>query len=237
MFGVTSNAGEPGAARAREDFWVAIGPDAAAQLVAEGAWRTFGRGRVLVHRGQVSDRVLLLRQGRVKVTTTTSTGREVVLAFRGAGDLLGELSAFGASPRSATVHAIDHVEALSVASDVFRRFVGSHPDVAILLIELLARRLRDSDAKRIELSTSTAIQRVASGLLEFAQRFGAEEPGGIRIALPLTQEELAGATGCSVESVGRALQTMRSLNCVETGRRQIRILDQQALRRFVPEPD
>jgi CRP-like cAMP-binding protein len=71
---------------------------------------------------------------------------------------------------------------------------------------------------------------VASRLLEFSDRFGLEEEDGrIRISLPITQEELAGATGASIESVGRALQTMRSLGYVETGRREILLLDRDAL--------
>ena len=56
-----------------------------------------------------------------------------------------------------------------------------------------------------------------------------EEGGSIRIELPLSQEELAGATGASIESVGRALQTMRALKCIETRRREIRVLDRDAL--------
>jgi CRP-like cAMP-binding protein len=219
----------------RDDFWAAVGPDAAAELVAQGAWRTFARGQALFHRGQIPDRVLVLRRGRVKVTLSTSSGREVVLAFRGPGELVGELSAFGGGSRSATIHAVERVEALCVATDAFRAFVASHPGVALVLLELLAERLRYSDAKRIELSTSTTIQRVAGRLLEFAERFGFEEPGAIRIALPLSQEELAGAAGASVESVGRALQTMRSLHCVETRRREIRILDATALQRFLAD--
>jgi DNA-binding transcriptional regulator YhcF (GntR family) len=51
----------------------------------------------------------------------------------------------------------------------------------------------------------------------------------VRIELPISQEELAGATGSSLESVERALQTMRSLKCVQTRRREIRVLDREAL--------
>jgi CRP/FNR family cyclic AMP-dependent transcriptional regulator len=56
-----------------------------------------------------------------------------------------------------------------------------------------------------------------------------QSDGSVRIELPLSQEELAGATGASIESVGRALQTMRSLKCIETRRREIRILDRESL--------
>jgi CRP/FNR family transcriptional regulator, cyclic AMP receptor protein len=212
-----------------DDFWSVLGPDRAAELAALGAVRTFRRGQPLVHAGQVSDRVLVLRAGRVKVAVTTEGGREVVLAFRGPGALVGELSALDGEPRSATISAVEPVEALSVPSGAFRDFLAAHPPVALALLRMLSRRLRDADVKRIELSAFTTIGRVAARLLELAERFGAEDDDGVRIALPLSQEELAGATGASVESVGRALQTMRSLKCIETGRREIRILDREAV--------
>ena len=60
-------------------------------------------------------------------------------------------------------------------------------------------------------------------------RFGSADGAAIGIALPLSQEEIAGATGSSLESVGRALQSMRTLRCIETRRREIRVLDPERL--------
>jgi CRP/FNR family cyclic AMP-dependent transcriptional regulator len=215
---------------APEDFWGALTPEAAAALTSVGQVRTYVRGRALLLEGQVADSVLLLRKGRVKVTSSTSTGREVILAFRGPGEMVGEQSALDEEPRSATIVAVERVEALCLSARQFRSFLAAHPTAALTLLQMLSRRLRDADAKRIEFSTFTTIERVAGRLLELSERFGhQEEDGAIRIALPLSQHELAGATGASVESVGRALHTMRSLKCIETRRREIRVLDLEAL--------
>jgi CRP/FNR family transcriptional regulator, cyclic AMP receptor protein len=211
------------------DFWSSLGETAAAELAGLGAMRTFVRGQALFHEGQLADRVLILRSGRVKVMATTSNGREVVLAFRGPGELLGEQAALDGLPRSATILAVEPVQALSLSADAFRSFLAAHPSVSLTLLGMLSRRLRDADAKRVEFSAFTTIERVAARLLELSERFGREEGGSIRIELPLSQEELAGATGASIESVGRALQTMRSLKCIETRRREIRVLDRDAL--------
>ena len=142
---------------------------------------------------------------------------------------MGELSALDGQARSATVVAVDRVEALVVTHQIFRAFLREHPDAALWLLQMVSRRLRDADAKRIEFSTSTTISRVAARLLELSDRFGREDEGGVHISLPLTQEELAGSTGASVESVARALHTMRTLKCIETRRRGIRVLDRTAL--------
>ena len=185
---------------------------AAAALRQRGQPVSYARGRTMFHEGQVPDRVLLLQSGCVKVRLVTDTGREVVLAFRGPGELVGEQSALDGEPRSATIVAVDPVAALAFTQAAFRRFLLDHPDAALALLAIMSRRLRDSDARRVEFSALSTLGRVASRLLEFSDRFGLEsDDGRIRISLPITQEELAGATGSSIESVGRALQTMRSL--------------------------
>ena len=215
-----------------QDFWSELPHADAAALAACGSVRSFERGQALMYQGQNADRILLLRSGRVRVSVTTPHGRRVVLAFSGPGELVGELASFGDQPRSATVVALEPVEALCVTHDDFHAFLGSHPAVALTMLRTMSRRLRDADVKLVEFAAVSTIGRVAIRLLELSERFGEEEEGEtVRIGLPLTQEELAGWVGASLESVARALQTMRRLNWIATGRRQIRILDATALRR------
>jgi CRP-like cAMP-binding protein len=72
---------------------------------------------------------------------------------------------------------------------------------------------------------------VAARILELSKRFGDDGETGVEIHLPISQEELAGWTGCSRDSVVKALQAMRSLGWIETGRRRITVLDRDALHR------
>ena len=192
--------------------------------------RRHARGAPLFHENDESDSVVVVLAGRVKVSTVTDDGREVVLAFRGPGDLVGELSAIDRRPRSATVSAVEPVEALTLAASEFRAFLHAHPRVAILLLEMLTRRLRDADRKRVEFAAHDTVGRVSARLVELAEAYGRPVGGGVEITLPLSQEELAGWTGASREAVGKALQLMRGLGWVATQRRRITVLDLEALR-------
>jgi CRP-like cAMP-binding protein len=202
-----------------------MGPEAAAALRARCGTRMFARGDALMHVGQVPRDVLFLVEGRVKVSTTTPAGRDVLLAFRGPGDLVGDLAALDEEPRSASVVALEPVQALAIGHAEFRAFLLERPAVALVLLRELSARLRDADAKRIQLAAYTTVGRVAFCLLELGERFGRDG----EILLPLTQEELASWAGASIESVGRALQQMRKLGWIETGRRTIRVLDPAGL--------
>jgi CRP-like cAMP-binding protein len=212
-------------------FLGAVGPEQVRQLHERGVRRRFRKGQALFHQGGSSDRVVILLGGRVKVSTVTEEGREVVLAFRGPGDMLGELSAIDGEPRSATVEAIEPVEALAVAASDFRSFLTANPEVALLLLQMLSRRLRDADRKRVEYAAHDTVGRVAARLVELAERYGEPVAQGVRIGLPLSQEELAGWVGGSREAVSKALQTLRSVGWVLTERRRITVLDLEALRR------
>ncbi|MDA0179513.1 Crp/Fnr family transcriptional regulator [Solirubrobacter phytolaccae] len=211
------------------DFWAGLEPAAREALRKRGQSCTYARGRELLHEGQVPDRVLLLRSGLVKVSRVVLGGREVVLAYRGPGELVGEQSALDGEPRSATVAAVEAVDAFVFTHSAFRGFLREHPEAALVLLALMSQRLREADSRRAEFSTLSTMGRVASRLAELCDRFGDEHDGRIRISLPITQDELAGSTGASIESVGRALQTMRSLKYIETKRREIQVLDREAL--------
>jgi CRP/FNR family cyclic AMP-dependent transcriptional regulator len=155
----------------------------------------------------------------------------VIVAVRGPGDLLGELSAIDGEPRSATVTTLEPTDALLVPGSVFAAFLERRPQVALVILRMVAGRLRYADAQQADFATHDVVGRVANRLVELSERFGTPTEGRIEIALPLSQEELAGWTGASREAVSKALQLLRSLRIVETGRRQITVLDLEALRR------
>jgi CRP-like cAMP-binding protein len=177
------------------------------------------------------DRVALLVSGRVKVSAIAEDGEEYVLAFRGRGDLIGELSALDGEPRSATVTAIEAVEALVIDAGAFRDFLSENPAVALELLAVLSRRLRDADRKRVEFGALDTPGRVVSRLLELAADYGEPAAGGVRVSLPITQRDLAGWIGASREAVAKALHGLRARGLIETQRGCIVVLDLEELRR------
>ena len=212
-------------------FMPALDESERSALTAAGIVRTFPAATALFHEKQVADRVLVLLAGFVKLSSFSDDGREVVLGIRGPGDLLGALAAIDGSPRSATGIALEPVDALALSTAQFNEFLDAHPRVLRVLLRMLAHRLRDADRQRLEFAAKESMGRVASRIVEMAERFGTAGGDGIQIDFPLTQEELAGWTACSRDSVVKALQSMRDLGWIETGRRHISVVDLEAIRR------
>ena len=205
-------------------------PEEQEDLRARGRARRYKGGTVLYHQGDDSDWIVLLEVGRVKVSSATEDGHQAVLAVLSPGELVGELSTFDGEPRSATVTAVDDVEAVVVTAPEFRAFLEAHPAVALTLLETVGRRLRDADRIRLEFGGFDTEARVARRLVDLADRFGEGEAGVVRISLPFSQEELAAWVGASREAVSKALGVFRARGWLETNRRQLTVLDLQALR-------
>jgi CRP/FNR family cyclic AMP-dependent transcriptional regulator len=216
----------------RNTFMAALEPAELEDLESRGRRRQFRKGAPLIIEGEQSDRVFAILEGRAKIAIATDDGKEVFLGLRGPGDLVGEFSFIDGEPRSASVNALEPVEAIVLGASDFKSFLETHPHAAMLMLHVVVNKMREADAKLIEFTAFDSVGRVARRLIELAERYGeADEEGGIRINLPLSQEELAGWTGSSREAVSKALGSLRALGWIETKRRGITVLDLAGLRR------
>jgi CRP/FNR family cyclic AMP-dependent transcriptional regulator len=200
-------------------------------LLRAARTRRWERGDLLVRTGDRVDSATVLLSGSVKVHKTTAEGAEVVLALLGPGDLLGEMSAVREAARSADATALEDVEGVVISVPDLRGFLSAHPHAMLALLEMAVARLHVADLRRIEFATAGSLARVATRLVELAERFGVDrEDGAIEVGIPLTQEELAAWSASSRESTARALHTLRKLDLLETRRRRLVVRDLEKLR-------
>jgi CRP/FNR family transcriptional regulator, cyclic AMP receptor protein len=202
-------------------------------LVAAGRARTYAPRTVLVEEGQTSGLVIIILDGRVKITTLSTDGRETALSAIGRGEVIGELSAVDGYPHSATATAIDSVKAIVLSAPAFLEVVAQNGRLGIELLRAVTERLRAADRVRVEFGGRDVVQPVCSLLIQLARDHGdAADGGGIRISTRLSQEELATWLGASREAVNKALRRLRTLGLVETGRRQLLVRDVRRLERL-----
>jgi CRP-like cAMP-binding protein len=200
-------------------------------LRREGSVKRFARGQTLFIEGDRSARVFMIERGSAIVFCTVPAGRDVVLAVRGPGDVLGDLSALDDGPRFATAVALDEVEAVVAPPSSLVRSLDD-VDAVKDLVQTLVDRLREADRRRLEFATRDTLGRVATRLLELAGRFGVSTPEGTVVDLPISQDQLASWCAASRESTVKALGTLRGLGCIATSRRRFVVLDSEALSRY-----
>lgn len=216
---------------ARQSFMESLEERDRAALLELGHRREWQRGEVLFYAGDRADSAVVIIEGLLKIHKTTAEGSDVVLGLSGAGDLLGEISAVREAVRSASVTALESARGFVIAVPDLRAFLSDRPHATVGLLAMTLRRLYSADERRLEFATAETLARVASRLVELAERFGEALPdGSIDVALPINQEELASWSASSRESTARALRTLRELGLIETRRLRLKVLDLSALR-------
>jgi CRP/FNR family transcriptional regulator, cyclic AMP receptor protein len=211
-------------------FLQQLGREDADALLARVRRRTIRPGTEIIGAGSAGDGVLLVLAGRVRLVAYGTDRREVVLAIRGPGELLGEMAALGAGRRTATAMAIDEVEVGFLSAHALQDFLREHPDTAIVIIRMLISRLAEATQDVVDLATQDSVGRLAKRLVDLSAEYGKAARGGTQIELTLTQDELARWTGATRETISRALRLMRQLGWVATDRKTITVLDPAALR-------
>jgi CRP-like cAMP-binding protein len=188
-------------------------------------------GDLLIHQGALERHVILLHSGITKVTALTSDGSESLLAIRVGGDLVGEMSALNALPRSATVAACTPVVYSVIHRPQLQTFLEDHPGAALALAGMVADRLRWANQFRVEFTAYSAKVRVARVLVKMALAYGRRTPTGLEIGFELTQSELASLCGAAEVTVQKALRDVRRDGSIVTGYRTVTVVDLEALRR------
>ena len=112
--------------------------------------KSFDPGELIVEEGQTGNGLYVIVSGNVEVLKGDLAANPQVLAKRGAGDVFGEMALLGEWPRTASVRALDDVQCLGIDRWVFLSQLERQPKVTIRLLQILAQRLRDSDARLAE---------------------------------------------------------------------------------------
>ncbi len=147
-----------------------------AALLEAGTARHYRKGEPLFVAGDAGGFVVLITEGRVKVTAPAPNGAEAVLSLRGPGDLVGELSALedAAGERGATVVALEPVVCRVVRAEDFREILASRPAISLGLLRMVSARLRASDRRLVEYGAYDTVRRLARLLAEMAGADGRE---------------------------------------------------------------
>lgn len=221
----TGNRGSPPGS-----FMAQLDSDVAASLHSAGVERRYRAGTVLLHQGDPSQHVVIIETGWVKVTATSRSGWEALLAIRGPGDILGELSALDGLPRLATVTALTPIVARLLTEDRLKELLRNSWPLSSALLRHVVANLREADRRRIQYGGSNGDGRIVSLLHELAVRHGRRTNEGVLIDLPLSQQDLASSVGVSREVVARTLRVLRARSIVTTQRRQVLIVEPNLLR-------
>ena len=106
--------------------------------------QSYQPGQEVVRQGDTGVGAFIIRSGKVEVVQTRD-GKETKLATLGPGEVFGEMALLDEFPRSATVRAVEPTTALGIQRWHFRGILESHPQIALALLPMLTRRVRNAE--------------------------------------------------------------------------------------------
>jgi CRP/FNR family transcriptional regulator len=192
----------------------------------------FEPDEVVFREGDSSTSCYVISSGHAAALREHPDGRVITLARFGPDDIFGELAMLDNELRSATIKALDDLEAIAIHGPDMRTLL-EHPGFAVKLITALARKLRESNERLAGLSFQTVQSRVAKVLLQLAQAARAEGAGERDVLITSTQAELARLAGSSRESASRFLAVLERAGIISQGRGRLTVHDPAALERYV----
>ena len=184
-----------------------------AQSIADSVVkRRFKRGELIVEQGTKSNALFILLNGRARVLTADSRGREVILAVLQTGDYVGEMSLIDNEPHSATVRAEVQTDMLVLGRPEFSRCLPESSSLAYGILRGLVARLRNADRQIESLALLDVYGRVARTLLDMS-----EEEKGIKIIRgKVSRQDMAKVVGASREMVSRVMKDLEERGVIET---------------------
>lgn len=196
------------------------------KLICERATeRKYLKGEIIFFEDNNDENLYILLDGRVKLTMLSPEGKEKAISILQVGDIFGEMSLFDQDTTPITAEVIDDARLVSIPFHDLEDIIRQEPEVAIKIIEALAKRSRLLTSQIRELVFQDAEGRLASLLMRFIEDFGVEVKSGYLIDIVLTHQEIANLMGSSRVTVTKLLNQLIDEGIIKIYKRKIVVMD------------
>jgi CRP/FNR family transcriptional regulator, cyclic AMP receptor protein len=173
----------------------------------------YARGRVIYRQGDAASAAYYIQSGTAKLTVTSETGKEAVVAVLGPDDFFGEGCANGESVRLSTAVALSECTIMRITRTEIGRVIHTEPAFAEFFISHLLNRYSHVQADLVDQLFNSSEKRLARALLILAN-FGTEsdpEP----VLAKISQETLAEMVGTTRARVNYFMNKFRRLGLID----------------------
>jgi len=171
-----------------------------------------------------AEKAYLLVEGKIKLTQVTIHGQQVILGYITPGRVFGIIAALKKVTYPVSAQAVGECKALYWDHTTLNSLVKTSPPLAINILRVAARQIREFQNRIRELSTQQVEQRIARTIVRLANQSGEQTDTGININLPLSRQDLAEMSGSTMYTVSRFLTMWEKEGIIDSKRQQIKIL-------------
>lgn len=177
--------------------------------------RRVPRGQVIFQKGDPGPSLMAVLRGRVRISTVSAEGKEVMLNVINPGEVFGEIALLDGNPRSADATAIETTDLLVIERRLLLPFLSTNDDLYPRLLAVLCARLRQTSTALEDLALFALPTRLARVLLNLARDYGRPTSTGTRIEFKLSQRDLSTLVGASRETVNKQIGQWREAGVLD----------------------
>ena len=177
-----------------------------------------------------TERLFVLKEGRVQLYEIEEGGDEITLSVVEYGNVFGEMALTGQSLEGLYVRALAPSTVVSLKREDVEDLITKKPEVGLRLVRELAERLRDSERRYADVVGKDVPARLATMILRLVDSEGVVSSESLRIPNHYTHEQLASMIGCKRVAVTRAFRKLKEGEAVELDDRRIVVKDIEALK-------
>jgi CRP-like cAMP-binding protein len=189
-------------------------------IVEKSILRSVEEDSFYFFQGDPAKYAYVLVTGRVNLVLSNPMGQQVNLRTIKQWEMF---AALGAVRNDATypvaAQALEPSSALAIESKLLRDMMQTRPYLNIGLMQLMTGYIQEMQNRYRELATEKVERRLALTILRLASQIGVKTQG--QIELPLSQQDIAEATGSTIFTVSRTLSEWEKRGLIETGRGRI----------------
>lgn len=201
-------------------------PDAYVEKLAEICeFRQLAKGALIFSEGDEGNGFYLVQSGRVKIYKVSPNGKEQILHIFGRGEPFGEVPVFAGQSFPAHAVALEKSRLLFFPRQAFIQLIENYPAMALNMLAVLSRRLRQFTTMIDSLSLKEVPGRLAAYLLYLSR----QQDNADKLELNITKTQLASLLGTIPETLSRMLAKISNQRMVEINGSHIVIIDRPAL--------
>jgi CRP-like cAMP-binding protein len=187
--------------------------------------RSHAAGETIFTEGDRAAGLNIVFSGRVKIFKLAPNGKEQILHIMGPGEPFAEVPVFQGGHYPASAEAIEASRVLFIPRDGLTDMIRRNPALALDMLAVLSRRLREFAATIENLSLRGVPERLSAYLLHLSDLAG----GAGEFELDIKKGLIANLLGTTGESLSRVLGKMTQAGMIRVGGKKIAILDRAAL--------
>lgn len=212
-------------------IWTLLSPEERRQVVDNFTIHSFKKNQIIYLEKEEPEFLWCLLKGKVKIYKDGVCGRQQILRLIRPVQYFGYRAYFAQEPYVSSASAFEASTLGAIPMDVVKQMIWQNPKIAWFFLGELSHNLGNSDSRIVNLTQKHIRGRLAEALIVLRDSYGYEDDN-ITLKIYMSREDLANLSNMTTSNAIRTLSGFVNEKLIVVDGRNIKILNEGALRKI-----